>query len=161
MPPMNRKTATIAAAALATTIATAREGIKFTPYFDPPGIITVCRGHTGPDVIKGKRYSLQECDAFMTEDMRKAVEAVERCRPGLPVEVLAAFSDAAFNIGPAIACDEKKSTAARMLKSGDLRGACNQLPRWDKASVGSVMVALPGLTARREEDRQLCLKGVE
>lgn len=157
---MERSKRVISAAALATLIAVPAEGIRQIAYYDPPGILTVCRGHTGPDVIKGKKYSLAECDQFMSDDMRKAVEAVDRCQPGLPVEVLAAFSDAAFNLGPVIACNPEKSTAARMLKSGNLEGACNQLPRWDKARIAGVMVALPGLTKRRAEERELCMKGV-
>jgi len=157
---MERSKRAISAAALATLIAVPAEGIRQIAYYDPPGILTVCRGHTGPDVIKGKKYSLAECDQFMSDDMRKAVEAVDRCQPGLPVEVLAAFSDAAFNLGPVIACNPEKSTAARMLKSGNLEGACNQLPRWDKARIAGVMVALPGLTKRRAEERELCMKGV-
>lgn len=157
---MERSKRAISAAALATLIAVPAEGIRQIAYYDPPGILTVCRGHTGPDVIKGKKYSLAECDQFMSDDMRKAVEAVDRCQPGLPVEVLAAFSDAAFNLGPVIACNPEKSTAARMLKSGNLEGACDQLPRWDKARIAGVMVALPGLTKRRAEERELCMKGV-
>lgn len=145
------------AAILATALAVPAEGLRQVAYFDPPGILTVCRGHTGPDVIKGKRYSLKECNQFMTDDMRKAVAAVDTCVPGLPVEVLAAFSDAAFNLGPKVACDLKHSTAARLLKAGQFEAACNQLLRWDKASVMGLMVALPGLTKRRAEDKQLCL----
>lgn len=161
MPPMNKAARIAAATAIASTMAAAHEGLKFTPYFDPPGILTTCRGHTGPDVINGKTYTLQECDAFLDADMKKSVSAVEKCAPGLPPNTLAAFSDAAYNIGPAIVCDTKKSTAARMLKSGDIIGACNQLPRWDKAVVAGVSVSLPGLTKRREEERQLCLSGLE
>ena len=51
------------------------------------------------------------------------------------------------------------STAARMLKAGDIAGACQQLPRWDKASVGGVMVSLPGLTKRRAKEMALCMEG--
>jgi GH24 family phage-related lysozyme (muramidase) len=147
------------AAALATAIAIPAEGLRQIAYFDPPGILTVCRGHTGVDVVKGRKYSLAECDAFMTADMRHAVETVDRCAPNLPPHVLAAFSDAVFNMGPKIACDTKNSTAARLIKAGDIAGACNQLPRWDKASVGGVMVSLPGLTKRRAAERDLCLTG--
>ena len=158
MPPApNRKTSVIAATAIACAMATAHEGIKLTPYYDPPGILTVCRGHTGD--VQNRRYSLQECDALLDADMKKAVNTVERCQPGLPVEMLAAFSDAVYNGGPTIACNTEKSTAARLLKEGKHAEACNQLPRWNKAKVAGVAVALPGLTKRREEERQLCLKG--
>lgn len=149
----------VGALALAVSLATAHEGIKFTPYYDPPGILTVCRGHTGKDVVKDKRYTLAQCDAFMDQDMRTALATVDRCHPGLPEEVRAAFADAVFNSGPKIACSAEGSTAARMLGERDLVGACNQLPRWNKARVAGVLVELPGLTKRRLEERDLCLQG--
>lgn len=147
-----------AAIAAATAIAIPAEGLRQFAYYDPPGILTVCYGST-TDVQKGKRYSLDECKARLDADMLDAVLTVERCVPGLPEPVLAAFGDAVYNIGPRIACDTANSTAARLLKSGDIAGACNQLPRWDKARVAGVMVALPGLTKRRAAERALCLEG--
>ena len=155
MTPRQRKVAT--AAAVAAAIAAPAEGLRQYAYYDPPGILTVCRGHTGPDVVKGKKYSLAECDAFMTQDMREAVQAVDRCVPNAPPNVLAAFSDAAFNIGPKIACDTQASTAARMLLAGRWIEACNELTKWDKARIAGVLVALPGLTKRRAAERELCL----
>jgi len=147
-----------AAIAAATAIAIPAEGLRQWAYYDPPGILTVCYGST-TDVQKGKKYSLDECKARLDADMLDAVLTVERCAPGLPAPVLAAFSDAVYNIGPRIACDPANSTAARMLKAGDIAGACNQLTRWDKTRVAGVMVALPGLTKRRAKERDLCLEG--
>lgn len=147
------------AAALATAIAIPAEGLRRVAYYDPPGILTVCRGHTGPDVQKDRMYSVAECDSLMTKDMSKAITQVDACVPGLPPHVLAAFGDAAFNLGPVIACSTTQSTAARMLKAGDIIGACHQLPRWDKARVLGVMVPLPGLTTRRADEKHLCLTG--
>ena len=150
----------VLAAAAATAIAAPAEGLRQWAYYDPPGILTVCRGHTGPDVVQGREYSLAECDQFMTDDMRKAVLIVDRCVPGLPVKVLAAFADAVFNMGPTIACKPAKSTAARLLAANELASACNQLPRWNKARIMGFMVELPGLTARRAKEQALCLEGV-
>lgn len=147
-----------AAAALATALAIPAEGLRQYAYYDPPGILTVCYGST-TNVQKGKKYSLSECRARLDADMLSAISMVDRCVPGLPEPVLAAFGDAAYNIGPSIACDKSRSTAARMLSAGNLSGACNQLPRWNKARVAGVMVALPGLTKRREAERRLCLSG--
>jgi len=147
-------------AAAVAVFATPLEGIRQVAYYDPPGIPTVCMGHTGPDVKFGKFYTLAECHRLLSEDMLKAVNAVDRCVPDAPNNVLAAFSDAAFNLGPAIACDTSKSTAARKLKTGDWVGACNELPKWDKARIGGVLVALPGLTKRRAMEKELCLHGV-
>lgn len=143
----------LAAAALATAIAIPAEGLRQYAYRDPPGILTVCYGTTGNDVVAGNKYSLQECKAFLDRDMLKAVQTVEKCQPGLPENVLAAFSDAVYNLGPSVACE---STAARLLRSGKVIEACDQLPRWNKAKVAGVYVELPGLTKRREAERRLC-----
>ena len=148
-----------AAASLAVAIAIPAEGLRQWAYYDPPGILTVCYGST-TNVQKGVKYSLDECKARLDDDMRAAIAQVDACAPGLPVPVLAAFGDAVYNIGPKIACDTKHSTAARLLKAGDIEGACRQLPRWDKASVGGVMVSLPGLTKRRAKEMDLCMEGV-
>lgn len=150
-----------AAALIATALAAPAEGIRRVAYYDPPGILTVCRGHTGPDVVKDKVYSLSECDALMTSDMKKAVTKTDECVPDAPVGVLAAFSDAVFNSGPKIACDRENSTAARLLAQKQWVQACQQLPRWDKAKVAGVMVSLPGLTKRRLLEQEVCLNGLK
>lgn len=158
MPPVSDKSKRLAAvAALATAIAVPAEGLRQWAYYDPPGILTVCYGHTGYGVEKGRKYSLGECNEFLTEDMQKAIEIVEYCAPGLPENVHAAFADAVFNLGAKVACNREKSTAARYLKAGNIEAACRELPRWNKANVGGVMVPLPGLTKRRNAEMQLCL----
>lgn len=148
-----------AAIAAATAIAVPAEGLRQWAYYDPPGVLTVCYGHTG-DVDKGRRYSIEECKALLDRDMLNAVLAVERCQPGLPEPVLAAFADAVFNLGPTVACDRSKSTAARLLATQRYAEACYQLPRWNKARVAGEMVELPGLTKRRDAERRLCLEGL-
>lgn len=148
------------AALIATTLAIPAEGIRQWAYSDPVGVLTVCYGST-TEVVPGKRYSLAECRQRLDADMMQAVEEVEACVPNLPPAVLAAFADAAYNIGSHIACDPSRSTAARFLKQGLLYAACQQLPKWDKANVGGVMVSLPGLTKRREYEMAICLSGVQ
>ena len=140
------------ATAIATALAIPAEGLRQYAYYDPPGILTVCYGHTG-SVEKHRKYSLEECNDLLTADMKEAIDAVERCVPGLPENVLAAFGDAVFNMGPKIVCDTSKSTAARLLKAGKIEEACRQLPRWNKAAG----VPLPGLTKRRNAEMELCL----
>ena len=152
-----RKRRIAAATALATALAIPAEGLRQFAYRDPPGILTVCYGHTGSDVVAGRKYSLAECNQFLTDDMRTAIDIVERCAPGLPEKPLAAFADATFNIGSRLVCDMKNSTAARLLKAGDIPGACRQLPRWNRATVAGQSVVLPGLTKRRQAEMELCL----
>lgn len=148
-----------AATALATALAVPAEGLRQFAYYDPPGILTTCYGHTGADVVKGKRYTLEECDKFLADDMKAAVDIVEKCVPGLPEPVLAAFSDSVFNMGGTIACNTSQSTAARLLRAGHYDEACRQLPRWNKARVAGVMVPMPGLTKRRMAAMEVCLGG--
>ena len=144
-----------AAAALAVAIAIPAEGLRQWAYYDPPGILTVCYGSTTA-VEKGRRYSLEECRARLDADMAAAVSTVDRCQPGLPEHVLAAFSDAVYNMGPTIACSLARSTAARLLAAGRIAEACAELPRWNKAVVAGQLVELPGLTKRRAAERALC-----
>jgi len=154
--PTQRKAAALA---LATALAVPAEGLRQWAYKDPVGIPTVCFGST-TGVKMGDFRTVPECKALLTKEMTNVIEAVDRCRPNLPPETLAAFSDAAYNLGPHIACDGTRSTAARLLASGDIAGACRQLTRWDRATVGGVSVALPGLTKRRNMEMDLCLRGI-
>lgn len=150
---MAPKSRVAAIAVAAAAIAAPAEGLRQYAYYDPPGVLTVCYGST-TDVVKGRKYSIEECKARLESDMLKAVQAVERCHPGLPDKVLIAFSDAVYNIGPTVACN---STASRYLAAGNYTAACNELPKWDKARVAGQLVALPGLTKRRAKERAVCL----
>lgn len=156
MTPAQRRSA---AAAIAVALAVPAEGLRQAAYKDPVGIPTICFGST-KGVRMGDFRTVPECKALLTKEMDEYITAVETCAPGLPMPVLAAFSDAAYNLGPVIACDTSRSTAARMLKAGDYRGACNQLPRWNQAKVMGVSVSLPGLTKRRALEREICLSGI-
>lgn len=143
--------------ALAVAIAAPAEGLRRAAYNDPVGILTVCYGSTVG--VRPGQVTLAECHARLTTDMIAAIETVEKCVPNLPEHMLAAWADAVFNLGPRIVCDRSNSTAARLLAMGELTLACNELPRWNKARIAGQMVPLPGLTARRERERQLCLSG--
>ena len=143
-------------ATLAATITIPSEGLRQWAYRDPVGLPTICFGST-KGVKMGDYRTLEECQNLLKGEMYATVQAVDSCRPGLPINVLAAFSDAAYNIGEHIACNAGKSTAARKLRDGDFEGACRELPKWDKARVAGVLVALPGLTKRRQLEMELCL----
>ena len=139
-------------ASVAAVLAAGHEGLRQYAYNDPrPGdpILTVCYGST-TSVQRGKKYSLEECKQRLDSDMLEAVTAVERCHPNLPDNVLIAFADAVYNIGPKVACN---STASKYLSQGNYEAACNELPKWNKSNG----VVLKGLTRRREEERQICL----
>ena len=148
-PDIKRYTAILGAAA---ALAAGFEGLRQYAYYDPrPGdaILTVCYGST-TNVEKGKKYSIDECKQRLADDMLDAVRVVERCHPNLPDNVLIAFADAVYNIGPKIACS---STASKYLKQGNYEAACRELPRWNKSNG----VVLPGLTRRRLAEMEICL----
>lgn len=148
----NSKTKRIAAAAAAAaSIAAGFEGVRQYAYYDArPGnpILTVCYGST-TQVQRGKKYSMEECKQRLDADMLKAVNAVDSCHPNLPFSVLVAFSDAAYNIGPRVACNGQ---ASRYLSQGKYDNACTELTRWNKSNG----VVLSGLTKRREAEYKLC-----
>ena len=143
-----------AVATIATAIAIPAEGLRQWAYEDVgQGILTVCYGSTS-NVIAHHKYSLDECKERLDKDMLHAINTVELCHPNLPDNVLAAFGDAVYNIGPKVACD---STASKYLSQGMIGAACNELPKWSKARVAGVMVTLPGLAKRRAIETDLCL----
>jgi len=144
------KRQTIIALALAMAVIMKWEGRRFVPYRDPVGVLTVCYGHTGPDVIEGNRYTLAECKALLQRDTDIAEAIVQRCLPmPKPKHVQAALVSATFNIGERVVCG---STLQRLALAGDWPGACAQLDRW-KYAKGRV---LRGLERRRADERALC-----
>ena len=151
-----KKRAAVVAAACA--IAVPMEGLRTKAYRDPVGIPTLCFGTT-KGVQMGDTATVEQCKSLLTKEMLESIDAVDRCVPNLPVNVSAAFADAVYNLGPKIACDTARSTAARKLKAGDFAGACNELLRWDRANMPGIgLVPLPGLTKRRQMERELCLR---
>lgn len=158
MPELTRGQKIAAATAIATAVAIPAEGLRQWAYADPVGILTVCYGSTTD--VQPRHYTLDECRALLDAEMRQAVTVADACAPGLPDKTLAAFGDLVYNVGPVPVCDRSRSALARLLAVGDVRGACEELPKWSKARIGGVLVTLPGLVKRRERERQLCLEGV-
>lgn len=144
-----------AAVAAVCALATCYEGTVLKSYVDPVGVLTACTGHTGPELRPGQVFTQAQCSSLLNDDVSRAVAQVMRCVPNAPDRVTAAFGDAVYNLGPTIACDRQRSTAARLLAAGQWDAACLQLPRWNTAA-GRV---LPGLTRRRNAELDLCLKG--
>lgn len=140
-----------AAALLAAGALIARwEGVRYEPYRDVGGVLTVCFGHTGPDIVPGKRYTKAECDSLLDADMREANAHVRRCLP-MPLlrQIEVALTSATFNLGPRVVCG---STLQRMALANNWPGACAQLDRWNKAGGREIR----GLTLRRGDERKIC-----
>jgi lysozyme len=104
----------------------------------------------------GDVYTVDECKAMLGDALIEFETGMRKCmiRPdSVPDKPYVAFLSFTYNVGVGAFC---KSTLARKVNSGDLRGACNELPKWNRAG-GRV---IRGLTIRRAEERKLCLEGV-
>jgi lysozyme len=130
------------------------EGWKTRSYTDSVGVTTGCAGVT-KGIVKGKVYTDRDCLDLTTRALVDHGVAIDRCLPGgLPVQVRAAFTSTAYNIGVANFCG---SSMARLATAGDLKGACAALDRWVYAG-GEV---LPGLVKRRAAERAYCEEGLK
>ena len=131
------------------------EGNRYVPYRDTGGAWTVCRGHTGKDVIPGKTYTEPECQAFEDADIKVADAGVKRVI-AVPLNAWqeAALTDFVFNLGEGALRD---STMADDFNAGDYGAGCTQLARWIHGRVHGELVVLPGLVTRRDVEEELCL----
>ncbi|HDL7813832.1 TPA: lysozyme [Yersinia enterocolitica] len=127
------------------------EGREYLPYRDVVGVLTVCDGHTGKDIIPSKRYSDAECDALLHQDLIPVFAAIDRI-VNVPMSDFrkAALASFGYNVGITAMTN---STMVKKLNRGDTSGACDELRRWIKAG-GKVW---KGLVNRREVERELCL----
>lgn len=127
------------------------EGRVYEPYKDVAGVWTVCDGHTGTDIIKGKKYSDRECDRMLWSDLQPVKKTVD----GLVKVQLNEYQRAAlysftYNVGVG---SFSKSTLLKKLNAGDQEGACEELRRWVYAGG----MKFRGLMNRRDMERSMCL----
>lgn len=136
------------------------EGMYTKVYLDPVGIPTQCFGETLGVHLGDPEATPEQCRDQLTSRLQEYDDALGRClSAGVPVEVRAALLDLSYNAGTDAVC---KSTAVRKANSGDLRGACDEQLRWNKARLPTgQLITLPGLTKRRQTARTLCLQGIK
>lgn len=104
------------------------EGREYKPYYDVGGVLTVCDGHTGRDIIKNKVYTDAECDALTEKDLKRIAAQVDpNIKVKIPETVRAAIYTFSYNVG---AHAFNTSTMLKKLNAGDTIGACNELQRW-------------------------------
>ncbi|MBO6510597.1 MAG: lysozyme [Roseibium sp.] len=154
---MKRKTrlvGSVAAAGIA--LIGAWEGLRLTAYRDVVGIPTVCYGETY-GVKMGDKHTKAECNKMLLDSMRKHEYGMRKCLKNpdaIPQESYVAFVSLTYNIGVGAFC---RSTAAKRLNRGDIRGACDAATWFKKAGGRTIR----GLVNRRAAEHKLCLKGLE
>ena len=129
------------------------------PYIDYVGKgrpWTVCNGITGPKVNPNKYYTEAECKEMEGVIYMQALSVAKanfKYWPEYNVFVRATFLDTIWNVPSAITGD---TTLMRKANSGDLVGACKELPRWVYGTKNGVKVRLTGLVDRRDAGSELC-----
>ncbi|EMA4781340.1 lysozyme [Providencia rettgeri] len=138
------------ATAIALTVIAHFEGVRYEPYEDVGGVLTVCYGHTGKDIIPNKVYSKDECNELLESDFQRTKQQVDKLVK-VPTDdyTKAALYSFAFNVGTGAFA---KSTMLKKLNTGDQYGACEELKKWVYAG-GKVW---RGLVNRREAEAAIC-----
>lgn len=129
------------------------EGLRTVAYRDPVGIPTICFGET-KNVSIGDTATADQCAGLLSERLSEFNMGVDSCvRVPLTDARRASFVSFSYNVGTNAFC---RSTLVRKLNAGDTAGACDELLKWNKAAG----IPLPGLTKRRQAERELCREGL-
>lgn len=131
------------------------EGLRTSAYRDSVGVPTVCFGETR-GVKMGDQYTPEQCKTMLGDGLVEFEQGMRRCLKnpdGLPDGPYVAFLSLSYNIGTGAFCG---SSVAREANAGDIPAACSDILAWDKAG-GRV---LQGLVNRRNEERDICQKGL-
>lgn len=140
--------------AIASVLLVLVEGTAYEPYYDTRGVLTVCNGITGPDVVPGKRYTPDECERLLQKHLSVYKKAVDRyVKVDMNDYQRAALISFSYNIGVDAF---KKSTLLKKINKGDFKGACKEMDRWVYDNGGYIQ----GLKNRRDIERAICEWGV-
>ena len=151
---------TVAAAiAIAVAFIGPWEGYAAKPYVDRVGTghpITWCYGETKADGAVpplNKVFTKAECTQELQRDLTTKYDPeVRKCiHVPLPPHREAALVSFVYNLGPGALCN---GPVGRYLNAGNVTAACNSMLAYDHAGGKSI----PGLTRRREAERELCLR---
>ena len=137
------------------------EGTRYYAYKDLANIPTVCQGHTGTGITFGRRYTPEECNAFLRTDLKKHSDGILACiNKPLKENEFNSLVLFAYNIGVSGACN---SRAVREFNAGNPKQACRAMaftpqgnPAWSYVN-GTTFVQ--GLHNRRLYEMNMCLGG--
>jgi lysozyme len=128
------------------------EGCKLESYQDIVGVWTIGYGTTGPDIVKGLKWTQQQVDDRFKKDLAKFESGVSAAvKVPMTSNQFSALVCFAYNVGIQAMAG---STLVKLLNSGKTAEAADQFLRWNKAGGKEVK----GLTRRREAERALFLK---
>lgn len=129
------------------------EGKRLDAYQDQVGVWTIGYGHTPAHA--GQVITDEQATALLLGDLAWAEKAVADNAGTLNDNQFDAFVSMCFNIGTA---GFAGSTACREAKAGNYQASADAMLSWDKGTINGQLVVLPGLLARRTEERALFLQ---
>lgn len=141
----------IAAAVIAPNISQ-YEGNAPVAYRDIGGILTVCKGHTGSDIVVNKVYTPAECTAIQQADIDKVEGGVLKVSPQLKFHTmqLAATISFSYNIGVVA---YSKSSVASDFNRGNFVAGCTDMLKYVYVQGKPVT----GLYNRRKQEYTICM----
>ena len=127
------------------------ESWRDTAYLPTPNDVPTIGFGSTRGVNLGDKITVERGLIKLRDDATDAENAVINCAP-VPMyqHEFDAWVSFTFNVGGSAFCH---STAAKLLNEGKYKEACEQMPRW----VYQGNTKLPGLIARREREKALCL----
>lgn len=129
------------------------EGLRQNAYPDPAtggAPWTVCYGETS-GVKRGDYHSIAECKVMLVKSLNKYAKGIEACvTVSLPDRRFVAITSFAYNVGVGAACG---SSVVKQINAGNVQAGCDALLKWNRAAG----IVFPGLTRRRQAERELCL----
>lgn len=131
------------------------EGLRLTTYRDPIGKLTIGYGTTGDFVKDGLTITEEAAEEYLLDHLRVLASQVDTL---VAVTTEQSMQDAllslVYNIGIGAFA---RSSLLNKLNAYDYQGAAQEFQRWNKAG-GKI---LPGLAARREQERCWFEEGIE
>lgn len=131
------------------------EGLVTKTYIDPVGIVTSCRGHTGPELKLGQTFTVDQCDKVFADDL---VKHDKQLMSVVKVPFKSDYQHAAmlsfvYNAGIG---NFSSSTMLKKLNAKDYVGSCEELTKW----VYAKKKMLKGLVIRRSLEYRYCMNDI-
>lgn len=134
------------------------EGRRLHAYKDIAGIVTICDGDTH-DVRMGQAATDAQCDERTAKQLLAHANVVLRCVPALREQgreqQLRAATRFDYNLGRYCA-----GSPGILHRAGQWRRGCDAMLLYNKARVGGKLVAVRGLTLRRQREHAVCVSGL-
>lgn len=128
------------------------EKLRLEAYKDAVGVWTIGYGHTN-SVCAGDTCTEEEADKWFDDELHQFENTVNNCvKVPLKQNQFDALVSFTYNLGSGAL---RSSTLLKLLNLGNYLGAANRFENWNRGMVDGKLVELPGLTKRREAERQI------